>query len=376
MQPLKNLTVIDVSRLLPGGFCTMVLADLGASVIKVEQPGLGDYMRLAPPFVDGVSPFHSTVNKNKLSISVDLKTNEGREILIKMVKDSDVFVEAFRPGVMKRLGLDYASLRKHNNKLVYCSLSAFGQNEKLSLMPGHDLNFQAMSGIFSYVKKPTFPTVQLADMVSGLYAAIAILAALNQKPRRSVHLDIPITQCLTSLLILHLGRYFSGSKADFDRLLYGEEPVYRFYMTKDKKFLAVAAIEQKFRKNLLRLLGLEEEEEEENLMVKGKRKIVSSRLAKIFKSKDRNEWMELLAGKETCVAPVLEIGEVLSSGWSDAVFDRKLRVLKTPVKMESSETVELKPAPTLGKDTCAIMKKLGYKAGQIENYRKKGIIQF
>jgi crotonobetainyl-CoA:carnitine CoA-transferase CaiB-like acyl-CoA transferase len=374
MKLLDGIKVIDVSRLLPGGFCSMTLAELGADVIKVEEPGIGDYMRLAPPFVDGVSFFHSTVNKNKRSIAVDLKKNEGKKILEKLIIDADVFVEGFRPGVMKKLGFDFETVSKLNRRIIYCSISSFGQLHNMSRLPGHDLNFQALSGVFTKSKAVKFPTVQYADMVAGLYAAIGILAALSSPKRKAIHIDVPIVQSLTSLQILHLASYLSNVSTDFDGLLYGEEPYYKFYKTKDQKYIAVAAIEEKFRLNLLRILTAEDII---HLMNGSKqdRKRAERRLAAIFKMKTRDQWTSILMEKETCVTPVLDISEVLNYPWSKEVYEAQQKVLMMPIKARGMKKNEIKKAPSIGENTDDILFSLGYSEKEITVLKSKNIVQ-
>lgn len=376
MLPLKGIRVVDASRLLPGGFCSMILSDLGADVVKVEEPFLGDYMRFAPPLVDGVSVFHSVVNRNKRSVAINLKKQQGKQILRKLLAGADVFIEGFRPRVMDRLGFGFKDVKIFNNKIVYCSISAFGQEKRESSIPGHDLNFQALSGVFTE-RSVNFPTVQYADLVSGLYAAIGIISALVKEPREAVHVDVPIVQSLTSLLILHLATHLSEVKGEFDGLLYGEEPYYKLYETSDGKYLAVAAIESKFRKNLARLLH---DDKLAEMMSSGKeeRKAAEKKLAEVFKNDTRDNWINKLMEEETCVTPVLGIGEVISMKWSDVVYDGKARVLKTPILFKNGRDARRREssAPSLGENTVEILKALGFKKKKIERLRQKGVIQY
>jgi crotonobetainyl-CoA:carnitine CoA-transferase CaiB-like acyl-CoA transferase len=374
MKLLNGIKVVDVSRLLPGGFCSMILAELGADVIKVEEPGIGDYMRLAPPLVDDVSFFHSTVNKNKRSIAVDLKKNEGKKILEKLIINADIFIEGFRPGVMKKLGFDFETVSKLNRRIIYCSISSFGQLHNMSRIPGHDLNFQAMSGVFTTSKVPKFPTVQYADMVAGLYAAIGTLAALSSSRRRAIHIDVPIVQSLTSLQILHLASYLSNVSTDFDGLLYGEEPYYKFYRTKDQKHIAIAAIEEKFRLNLLRILKAEDIMQLMNGSKEDRQK-AERRLAAIIKMKTRDEWTSILMEKETCITPVLDISEVLKYPWSREVYDAQRKVLIIPIKSRGEKKHAIKEAPSIGEDTDDILSSLGYSKREIMILKSKNVVQ-
>lgn len=187
----------------------MLLSDMGAQVIKVEQPGLGDYMRSTPPTRNGRSPVHATVNRNKLSIGINLKTDEGKEILRRLLRDAEVFVEGFRPGAMRRLGFSFHKVEEINPRIIYCSISAYGQRSGLSSMPGHDINFQAMAGTLGYSHGPEVPLLQIGDMASGLYAALGILGALASRKKKAVFVDVPIVASLLSLMVIPASAYLA-----------------------------------------------------------------------------------------------------------------------------------------------------------------------
>src|SRR5256885_668999 len=179
---LDGVTVLDFTRLLPGPFCTQLLCNLGADVIKVEDPQLGDYMRSGPPIIHDVSYPFAMVNRGKRSLAVDLKTSEGQEILRKLIRRADVVVEQFRPGVMARLGADYDALAMWNPELIYCSFSGYGQNGPYKDLPGHDINFEALAGLLSVTRsldarRPAIPGVPVADLAGGVHGAVAMLAA-------------------------------------------------------------------------------------------------------------------------------------------------------------------------------------------------------
>jgi len=384
MLPLSGIRVIDVTRLLPGGFCSMLLADMGAEVVKVEEPGLGDYMRLAPPLIEGASPFHSVVNRNKMSLGLNLKEKEGKDILKKLVASSDVFVEGFRPGVMERLGFSFDFVKKINPKIVYCSISAFGHFDPMSSIPGHDINFQALSGALGSNGKPSFPVVQLADLSAGMYAAIGILAALcRRKKEGAIYVDVPIVQSLLSLLILPLALQLAKRRPPTpgDGLLTGSEAYYNLYKTSDGKYLAVAAIEKEFRRNLLRELGAPELE---SLMSgkRGERRLATRRLREILSRKGRDEWTKKLTGKETCVTPVLSMDEVMRSSWGrptnviGQVSSAEVKILPTALTFYPKRNeAHTKKAPRIGQDTMRVLRGLGYSAPQIRDLERRGIVQ-
>ena len=378
---LDGTKVVDVTRLLPGGYCTMLLSDMGAEVIKVEQPGLGDYMRATPPTRGGRSPVHATANRNKLSIGVDLKRREGKEVLEKLVRRADVFVEGFRPGVMARLGFSFSRVRALNRRIVYCSISAFGQKSRHSLMPGHDIDFQAMAGALGYSPSPEVPLLQLGDMVSGMHSALAILGALA-RGKGAVFVDVPIVQSLLSWMVLPVSAYLATGKppSEGGSLVFGSDPYYNLFRTSDGKYVAVAAIEQRFWHNLVVTLGVPEVEQM-RFGSRPERRAVSAALRKAFATKTRDEWARLLMWKDTCAVPVLTVAEALESDWARAVpmlarAGRDDRVLNSPLTASVPiRSRPFSPAPSLGEHTDRIMKSLGYRAEEVARLKRKGAIE-
>ncbi len=381
MGPLKGVRVVDATRLLPGGFCTMLLSDLGAEVVKVEQPGLGDYMRLTPPVSDGPSPVHEMVNRNKLSIGIDLKKEEGRRVLRKLIARADVFVEGFRPGVIERLGFAFSRVKEFNPHIIYCSVSAFGHSNPLSSMPGHDINFQAMSGALSSSDVTHVPLVQLGDMCAGMYAAVGVLSALARTRKGgAVYIDVPIVQSLFSWLVIPVSAYLvtKMNPVQGHSLVFGSEAYYNIYRTSDGKHLAVAAIEDEFWHNLLKRLDLLELE---NLRQGSdeERSYVKKKLSEKFASGTRDEWARLLMHENTCVTPVLNIGEVLDAGWirSSKVLTGSggHPVLNMPISFHPAIAGNKRRAPTLGQHTNRIMERLGYTVSEVRKLKRAGAIE-
>jgi alpha-methylacyl-CoA racemase len=378
---LDGIRIVDSTRLLPGGFCTMLLSDMGAEVIKVEQPGLGDYMRATPPTMDGRSPVHATVNRNKLSIGIDLKTGEGKEIMRRLLRDADVFVEGFRPGVMPRLGFSFDAVKRVNPRIIYCSISTYGQENRLSAMPGHDINFQAIAGTLGYSPGPEVPLLQLGDMTSGMYAALGIVGALVRR-KGAVHIDVPIVGSLLAWMVLPASAYLATGRPPKEghSLIFGSTPYYNLYRTSDGKYMAVAAIEQVFWRNLVTELGVPELEDKRFGTPK-ERGEVTAALKRVFATKTREEWARLLMQKDTCTTPVLTVEEALTSDWSES--------LSMLVRVAGGETVLRGPlktrppmrrrpftrAPSLGEDTQAIMKSLGYSKSEVAHLRGKNVIE-
>ncbi|MDA4128013.1 MAG: CoA transferase [Thaumarchaeota archaeon] len=379
---LDGVRVLDATRLLPGGFCTMLLADMGAEVIKVEEPGLGDYMRLTPPLQRGRSPVHAMVNRNKMSIGLNLKSREGKAILRELLRKSDVFIEGFRPGAMSRLGFSFADVKRVNPRIIYCSISSYGSANPLSSMPGHDLNFQAMSGVLRDLKEPHVPLVQLGDLSSAMYAAVGILGALASRRKSAIFVDVPIVQSLISWLVIPVAA-FTVTKTPPTHghsLVFGSDARYNLFRTGDKKLVAVAAIENEFWHNLLVILGLPELEGARSETYREKEALRKS-LAKKFATKTRDEWAGILMGKETCATPVLDIEEVLSSRWAKAsgILERSIgkssSVLSLPLHFVPELRARYERAPALGEHTSVIMKRLGRSPREIRELKSQGVLQ-
>ena len=252
---LDGIRVLDLSRLLPGGFGTGLLADLGAEVIKVEQPVVGDYMRWLDPKLGDESAASWVVDRGKRSIGVDLKSPRGVEVVRRLVRSADAFVESFRPGVADRLGVGYEALRAERPDLVYCSISGYGQTGPLRTEAGHDLNYIGRAGLLSITGshdgRPGIPGVQVADLGGGaLLAMVGLLAALVRAARtgEGEHIDMSMTDGAFALLSVHLGDYFAtGVVPERERmLLNGGYPSYNVYACADGKHLTVGALEEKF----------------------------------------------------------------------------------------------------------------------------------
>ena len=375
------MRVVDATRLLPGGFATMLLSDLGADVIKIEQPGLGDYMRATPPTRDGVSPANEMVNRNKRSIGIDLKTDEGLQILRTLIKRSDVFIEGFRPGALGKLGLSFDDVRRWSPRIIYCSISAFGQTLDLSAIPGHDVNFQALAGALEYPKRAALPQLQLSDLVAGTYAALAIVAAYSQR-RRAVFIDVPITQSLLSWMVIPISAYLATgvSPHEGDGLLFGSTPYYNLYETSDSRYIAVAAIEEEFWHNLVVALGVGQIESK-RFGTEEDRRQVAATLRDVFLTKTMNEWGKILLPNETCATPVLSVGEAIRSDWarkSKMLVQSKGNgfVLNSPLTgVPSPRRPRDSKAPSLGENTRTILKSLGFPSERVAKLKKRGVVQ-
>ena len=379
---LDGVRVVDATRLLPGGYCSMLLSDMGAEVIKVEQPGLGDYMRATPPTKDGRSPLHASVNRNKLSIGIDLKTAEGKEVMKRLLKTADVFIEGFRPGAMSRLGFSFNSVRRIAPGIVYCSISAYGQEAALSSMPGHDINFQAMAGAMGYTERTGVPLLQLGDMTSGMYSALAIVGALAKgKGKKAVRIDVPIVGSLLSWMVIPAAAYLATGEAPKEghSLVFGSTPYYNVYQTSDGKYIAVAAIEEQFWRNLVGFLGVPHLEHL-RFGTPNERERVTEELKRVFATRTRDEWAKELMHNDTCATPVLTVEEALTSGWAKQMgmlADLKGELVVNEA-VKSHPAMRSRPftkAPELGEQTGALMKSLGYRRAEISRLKAEGAIE-
>ena len=326
---LEGVRVLDMSRLLPGPFLTMILADLGADVIKIEDPHAGDYMREVPPDMGGVpmselvpgkggiSGRFLAVNRGKRSAVLDLKTAPGHAAMLRLVAGADVVVESFRPGVMDKLGLGYAALAAANPKIVLCSISGFGQTGPYVHRAGHDIGYLAIAGVLAMGGQaggaPMMPGVQIADLAGGaLWGATAILGALVGRHRtgKGAHLDISMTEGALALLAAELGNLDCGLRATRGRArLNGGFACYGIYRTRDDRYLAVGALEPKFWLALNQAIG-RKPDVMELLSSAEHQDAVRAELGAIFATKTAAEWTELLGKYDCCVELVTELHEL------------------------------------------------------------------
>ena len=326
---LAGIRVLDMSRLLPGPFLTMILADLGADVVKIEDPHAGDYMREVPPDMPGVamselvpgkggiSGRFLAVNRGKRSVVLDLKTPAGHAAMLRLVERADVVVESFRPGVMDKLGLGYAALAAANSKIVLCSISGFGQTGPYVHRAGHDIGYLAVGGVLAMGGPrggaPMMPGVQIADLAGGaLWGATAILGALvgRQRTGRGAHLDISMTEGAMALLAAELGNLDCGLRATRGMArLNGGFACYGIYRTRDDRYLAVGALEPKFWIALNQAIGRKPDVLELLSSVE-QQDAVRAELAAIFATRTAAEWTAVLAEHDCCVELVTELHEL------------------------------------------------------------------
>lgn len=391
MGVLSGIKVLDLSRLLPGPYCTLMMADYGAEVIKIEEPGKGDYIRGREPAIEGIGARHLTINRNKKSIELNLKTEEGKEIFKKMAATADVIIESFRPDVMKRLGLGYDEISKINDGIIYCSLTGYGQTGPYRKLPGHDINYIGYSGILGLIGekdgKPVVPGVQIADIGGGALMALSgICMALLHKERtgKGQYIDVSMMDGAITWLYAAVSDYFASGeipKRGRNRLD-GHYAFYNVYETRDGKYLSVGASELKFWKRICEVIEKPEwiELHEGTAEVQ---ETLKSDLAEVFRQKDQKEWLESLALEETCVGPVNEIDELFND---PQIIERELfiqmdhpvagniRQIGFPIKFSNTPGEIYAHAPILGEHTEEILQQLGYAKDKIEQIRRNGVI--
>ncbi len=392
MTPLSGITVLDLTRVLSGPYCTMLLADMGARVIKVEQPGKGDDTRAwGPPFLQGESAYFLSINRNKESVTLDFKTPDGREILEQLVARADVLVENFRPGTLTKLGLDYSAVSARHPRLVYCSISGFGHTGPRAAEPGYDAVMQAEGGLMSITGAADGPPfrlgVAIADIVSGMFAAQGVTAALLARTTtgKGQNVDIAMLDSVAALLTYQAGIYFAtgapparmGNRhptiAPYETFAASDGEFVLAVGNDDqwRRFCAVAevALEDRFATNRQRVTSYNE-----------LRPILDGRL----RSHPRAHWIARLTAAGVPCGSVRDLGELFADPQMaarqmvasvDHSLTGPLRVLGTPLKLSDTPPSIRTAPPTLGQHTDAVLTgDLGLASDRVADLRAKGAI--
>ena len=376
---LSGITVVDLSRLLPGPYCSMILADHGARVIAIEgKQFLADEL------------FINTINRNKEHMSLNLKTAEGKQIFSRLVEKADVVLEGFRPGVVDRLGVDYGSVRKVNPKIIYCAITGYGQDGSFRDRVGHDVNYLSFAGVLNLMgeadRPPSIPGIQIADIAAGgMNAAIGILLALfhREKTGKGQYIDISMTDGMVAFLpmALHFQQMTGKDPRRGDAILSHRYACYNTYETADGRFLSIGAVENRFWKRLCEHLGVTEYATLQ--YDDSRREEILDFMRSTFKSKTIEEWDAELAHLEICWGKVQTFSEVLD----DPLFREREMILElqgktgekrseigVPVKLSATPGSIRSEAVDFGKSTAPILKELGYSQDQITELTKKDVI--
>jgi crotonobetainyl-CoA:carnitine CoA-transferase CaiB-like acyl-CoA transferase len=390
MKSLQGVRVLDLSRLLPGPFCSLLLSDLGAEVVKLEEPGTGDATRWMPPFAGSTSAVFAALNRGKKSVAIDLKSERGRELVLQLASRSDVLLQSFRPGVAERLGIGYEAVHERAPGLVYCAITGYGQSGPYRGRAGHDLNYLAYAGALGLTGAPggppAIPAIQIADVAGGAYpAAVGILAVLLERGRtgRGAFVDISMTEgALAMLGPLYAALGAGEPPPERGRLpLTGRFPCYQIYATKDGQHLAVGALEPKFFERLCHALG-RPDLADQGLAEGEQAERVIAELGQVFLQQSRDDWMAWLETADACVAPLLSPVEVPfdpqmreRSAFLELELpgSEPLRVPRSPVRLDA-QGEKGSPPPGLGEHTDPVLSDLGLSAGDLADLRAQGII--
>ncbi|HUP92364.1 MAG TPA: CoA transferase [Solimonas sp.] len=372
---LAGLRVLDFSRLLPGPFCTLYLAQLGAEVVKLEEPNGGDYARTLN------AELFELVNQGKKSVTLDLRKAEGAALLLELVRNADVLVESFRPGVMDRLGCGYETLRAANPRLVYCAITGYGQSGPYRDRAGHDMNYNGYAGVLDQTGAaggpPVLSNFQYADLAGGaLTAAVGILSAVlgARASGEGAFVDISMHEGTLALQVLSLTaiRALGQAQPRGADMLSGGLPNYSIYECADGRHVALAALEQKFFVNFCNAAGRPDLARKP--LAPGKAgAALREEIAALFRSKPRDEWDRLLADKDCCVSAILSPDEVLVN---EHVLARGMvrqlhgkPAFGSPIRLHGAPVTGPSPAPGLGADTVAVLEQAGVDAGRLAALR-------
>ncbi|MDX6671733.1 MAG: hypothetical protein QOI91_2096 [Solirubrobacteraceae bacterium] len=391
--PLAGVRVLDLSRLLPGGFCSLLLADFGAEVLKVEDTGAGDYVRWAPPLYEDAQPsaqsaLFLSLNRNKRSIRINLKEPDGRDVLLRLARDYDVVLESFRPGVLDRLGVGYEALRAVNPGIVYCAITGYGQDGPYTQRSGHDMNYLGLVGLLGLTGERDGPPIQsagqIADIGGGaLTAAFGILAALRERDRSGEGqlVDVSMADGALSWLAMVAARYFAEDvvpkRGDLE--LAGRLICYRPYACRDG-WVTLGALEPKFWQAWCR--GVDREDLiEKQFEAPGSE--AHAEVERVFLERTRDEWQAFASEHDCCLEPVLDLDEALDS---ELVRAREMVVelhqpgtdgvkqLGVPVKLSRTPGGVHSPGPVLGEHTDAVLAGAGFSETEVAALKESGAV--
>jgi alpha-methylacyl-CoA racemase len=393
--PLEGLKVLDLSRLLPGGFCSLILADFGADVIKVEDTGMGDYVRWAPPYYEGAdqtarSAKFLSLNRGKRSVRIDLKNERGKEVLLRLARDADVLLESFRPGVLDRLGVGYERLREENPRLVYCAITGYGQDGPNRDRSGHDMNYLGLGGLLGLTGDPGGPPVQsagqIADLGGGaLMAAVGVLVALREREGSGEGqlVDCSMFDGSLSWLAMVAADMFAGGDvpARGTLQLAGGITCYRPYRCADG-YVTLGALEPKFWAEFCRGVG-REDLLEHAFDPPGSE--AHRAVTEVFATRTREHWREFASEHDCCLEPVLELDEALSSELvanremvvelEQPGAERPVKLLGAPFKLSRTPADPTRaPGPGLGDHTDEVLAAAGYSDEEIAALHEAGAV--
>lgn len=388
---LDGLKVLDLTRLLPGAFCSQMLADYGADVLKIEQPGTGDYNRQFAPIAKKESGSFLLLNRNKRSLTLNLKSEEGKAIFLRLVRDADVVLEGFRPGVMARLGLDYETLERENPRLVYCAISGYGQDGPAAQRSGHDLNYMGLTGALQLFGTPAtgpiVPGLSIADVGGGsLMAAFGIMAALNARSRsgQGQFVDISMADGLVSWLCYHAADHlFAGTEPrGGEGAFIGGAPCYNVYACSDGRHITLGIIEEHFWLSFCDLIecpGLKPEQWPSGQAAR----LQYLQLAEVFGRDTQKNWSARLAAADIPSSPVNTMAEGFADPQMvhrkmlqtiDHPVEGRIPQLGFPIKFSATPGTLRSPPPLLGEHNSQVLRSLGYSEQRIAELGAQGVL--
>ena len=377
---LEGVKVLDLSMNLPGPYCTMLLCDLGACVVKIEEPIQGDQTRII------CKSFFNQLNRGKRSVTINLKNPVGLEAFLKLAEKFDVILESFRPGVADKLGIGYDAIKKINASIIYCSISSFGQDGPMRETPCHDLNTLGLTGIqdmmLSKHRPPVIPSVQIADTANGTLCAVAILSALWQRmhKKKGQYLDVSMYESCFSWQHWNVSNLLDGVKHGAgEGLINGGTAAYNLYETGDGKYISIAAIEPHFWSGLCKILH-KEHLVKKQFSVGREGEKVRQEMMEVFLTKTLKEWMDILGPAGLCIAPVLSLKEALEHPQakfrnvlvSGGPNEAELRQLNCPIKGSGIDEPVAKTGPKLGEHNMEVFMGIGMDSDHVKNLSDAG----
>ncbi|AWF82978.1 carnitine dehydratase [Microbulbifer sp. A4B17] len=378
--PLEGLKILDFSTLLPGPYATMLLADMGAEVLRIESPSRPDLLRGFPPMVDSSPPLsaaHATINRNKRSLAIDLKSPKAQEVIRRLLQKYDVVIEQFRPGVMDRLGLGYQHLSQQRADLIYCSITGYGQTGPLKQRAGHDINYLALSGLASYSGSrshgPCLSGTQIADIAGGSHHAVmSILAAAYHRQRTGdgSYIDISMTDCSFALNAISGANALAlNTSPEIESELLNGGSYYDYYRTSDNRYLSVGSLEPQFAEQFFIKIGhgewlgrIIQDDQQEKL---------KEDIATVIATKTQKEWIAVFQDIDACIEPVLSFteaadSELIQSRDMICSVNGDIKQINTPFRFNSRKPQSFNRGAALGEHNHAVLSELGFSSGEID----------
>lgn len=383
--PLKGVKILDLSRLLPGPLATQMLADMGADVIKVEDPQAPDYARFMAPHYQDVGLTYLALNRSKRSLSLNLNDESGKKLFFDLLQTADIVVESFRPGVLKKLGLDYETAKLYKSDIIYVSVTGYGQGNSMASKAGHDINYLGHAGVLDtngISELMIQPGVQIADIAGGSYpTVIACLSALVSRgiTGQGQFVDVAMVDCSLPLMSFYMAEVLNTQKTyrRQEHVLGGAIPNYNIYECQDGKWMALGSLEPKFWKGFCEMINKTE------WIKRIFDPSLKSELKELFKSRTRSEWTEMAVNTDICLTPILQMEELASDAYlqernmfvehSHPVYGT-YKGINQPIKFSASNPQEGWAPPLMGEDNLSILVELGYSEEMIAQLNEKGVV--